>query len=458
MGRNNRIEFNDFDNTEKNKQKELEVESVFSEDDIDSDVVEVEDISPEEDEIDHKPTRPKASLFEDVEYGDEFSDIESVLSGEADSYKRATAVGHIDEIPSGAFEPVGDSWVDEEFEEPVVKESAEPKKIEIADNTEIVPADFDDDTDDMFNPRNKKTKKKIQKRTIIVVCIVFGILSLIVTGLLLVMINIANQDTIYTGISLYGKDLGGMTQEEVAAYIDELYIEPIKNAQVTVVINENEYVYPMTDFIECPDAKEKAKEAYDIKREGNFIDRFINILKLKKNGQEISLIYNFIDTSLDKVMDSAETEVFCDPIDPSYAYIKSENKVRFIAGEVGSQINRNRFEQDLFSALSEYEQELSRLGSGESLKTITITAVISEVMFKPLSADEISKHEDYYEASKDASYTVTNGDISYEPENEGKGLDSDSLHTVVAKINNREIKYPQIETLDIITFDDPSGS
>lgn len=442
MARNNRIEFNDFDN-DSNK-KAIRAEDAFRDDDIDSDVVSVDAFDDDDTVEEYTHMRPKKSLFEDVESEEDFSELNRILGTDDDVTE-----------PEKQEETYGDvfinfdeeeKWTDSEFDKTSkLKEAGEGKKPIDLDG--VVTADFDDDEDDMFNPRNKREKKKIQKRTMIVLSSVFGALAVILIALFIYVYNIANQSTIYEGISLYGKDLGGMTQSEVAEYIDKMYIDPIKNADVTVVLNGEEFTYPMTDFVECPNAADKAKEAYEIKREGSFFTRFLNILRLKKNGQEISLVYNFIDTSLDKVMDSAESESFSDPVQPTYT-VKTDsdgNKtLYFMPGATGTKIDKKTFEKDLLSALSDYEQEMANLGSGESLKNIRIEAVVATVGFKPLDADSI-----YFEnttGAKNAYYKKSGGRVVAVEAQSGYGPDMDSLIKAVAAINNNEVSaYEEVK-------------
>lgn len=442
MARNNRIEFNDFD-SDSNK-KAIRAEDAFRDDDIDSDVVSVDSFESEDTVEEYTHMRPKKNLFEAVESDEDFSELNRILGTDDDTAEPEKQ----DETYGDVFVNFDEEekWSDSEFDKNAkLKEAGAGKKAIDLDG--VVTADFDDDEDDMFNPRNKREKKKIQKRTAIILSSVFGAVALIFVILFIYVYNIANQSTIYEGISLYGKDLGGMTQSEVAEYIDKMYIEPIKNADVTVVLNGEEFTYPMTDFVECPDAADKAKEAYEIKREGGFFTRFLNILRLKKNGQEISLVYNFIDTSLDKVMDSAESESFSDPVQPTYT-VKTDsdgNKtLYFMPGSTGTKIDKKTFEKDLLGALSAYEQEMANLGSGESLKNIRIEAVVATVPFKSLDADSI-----YFEntiGAKNAYYKKSGGKVVAVEAQSGYGPIMDDLIKAVAAINNNEVEaYEEVK-------------
>jgi len=446
MGRNNRIEFNDFDGDDKRKDAGADL----VDDDVDADVIDIEDASDDEPVAEYRHLRPKKSLFDESENAD---DIRAILgssgiysSEESVEFDGVDGIDDIDDIETNVENLSPKDVIETDFDEVVPQKKkavagtskAEAKKQNIQEKVaaeEIVAADFDDDEDDMFNPRNRKEKRKIQKRTAIVLCSAGGILLTVIIALIIIVMSIANQSTVYSGVSLYGKDLGGMTQKEVADYINEMYIDPIKNADVTVVLEGKEYIYPMTDFIECPDADEKAKEAHDIKREGGFFERFVNILRLKKSGQEISLVYNFIDTSLDAVMNNAESESFSDPVDPTY--IVKSNIVSFTPGKTGTKIDKNAFEKDLLSSLSDYEKEMSNLGSGESLKNIRIEATVATVKFKQLDSDRI--YNETLTPPVDAyCYKISAGKIGVREAVSGRGLEKDRLIEVVAKINNCE--------------------
>ena len=131
--------------------------------------------------------------------------------------------------------------------------------------------------------------------------------------------RVVSGDRVYSGITLNGKSVAGLTREELDKYISDTYSSPIARSTINVRINDEnstpfEATYPLDAIITLPDTAELADRIYNESREGNLIKRAFSVLRLKETGKNFTLNYTVNEntiTSIASSMNSPITRTAC---------------------------------------------------------------------------------------------------------------------------------------------------
>ncbi len=283
------------------------------------------------------------------------------------------------------------------------------------------------------------------KHILLTVGVFAAFFMLVIVSVIATFSSALGNGEIYDGVLINKKNVGGMTKEEVAAYVQTTYIDPINNANITIKLGENSKNYSLAEFVKCPNAQEIADKAYNVARYGSMFSRMRQISALKDNNYSISILYDIVSDSLDDVMNSATDISFSLPVDPSYD-VRSDSVV-FTSGKNGTNIDTTRFKSDLYDALNDFTEEIESLGENGNavLEDIVVEIGTATVEFNKLVPQEIYDAV-YIEPKAAYYYKESNGSISVYPHSVGRALELDELNSLVNRINNGEdIPYAELK-------------
>lgn len=128
-------------------------------------------------------------------------------------------------------------------------------------------------------------KKKAIAGILITVCIVLAC-AIAVTAFIL--FSKPDRNTISQGVSINTVDVSNMTREEAIAAVSQ-YIDTIKSAKLTVLIDGNTVEVPVASFIVEDSIEEVVDQAMLIGKTGNFIKRYQEIKQLEKQAVVLPL-------------------------------------------------------------------------------------------------------------------------------------------------------------------------
>lgn len=274
-------------------------------------------------------------------------------------------------------------------EEPSDEDYLDEIDDEIADRTigkgateEAVDASFDEA---FFNTvYNKKVSRK-NMATIAFIAVL--VIIMIVFTFVFVKNSTMGTNTVYDGVLVNGYNLGGKTKAQVIEYINETYFMPISEANITIKLGNDAYVYPLTDFVICPDAESVAETAYNIGRTGTDSERVAKIKQLKKKNESILVEYKLVTDKLNEIIEKAEDQGFVAVVDPTYDV--RDDGVVFTSGRNGLSADVAQFKSDLNDVLKNFEEAIVNIESEATLKDATIVINLVETNFKALDKDEI---------------------------------------------------------------------
>jgi len=141
-----------------------------------------------------------------------------------------------------------------------------------------------------------------KKKTIaIIVTVVCVVLVCIIAGI--TIFNGSNRNTICKGVFINTVDVSGMTREEAIQALSQ-YMETVKSTKITVLVDGNQVVTPVSEFGIETQMEETVDSALNIGKTGNFIKRYKEIKQIEKKAIVLPITVTLDDVLVnDFVMD-----------------------------------------------------------------------------------------------------------------------------------------------------------
>lgn len=110
-----------------------------------------------------------------------------------------------------------------------------------------------------------------------------------------------NIDAIYPGVTIQGMSVGGMTQEEAKAKVQE-YVDQVSQETVTLQVRKKETAFPLSDIgLKCTNM-DVVEEAYNLGKTGNVFKRVMEVRELEKKGTDFPLTFSVDKEETKKVV------------------------------------------------------------------------------------------------------------------------------------------------------------
>lgn len=110
-----------------------------------------------------------------------------------------------------------------------------------------------------------------------------------------------NIDAIYPGVTIQGMSVGGMTQEEAEAKVQE-YVDQVSQETVTLQVRKKETAFPLSDIgLKCTNM-DVVEEAYNLGKTGNVFKRVMEVRELEKKGTDFPLTFSVDKEETKKVV------------------------------------------------------------------------------------------------------------------------------------------------------------
>ena len=110
-----------------------------------------------------------------------------------------------------------------------------------------------------------------------------------------------NIDAIYPGVTIQGMSVGGLTQEEAEAKVQE-YVDQVSQETVTLQVRKKETAFPLSDIgLKCTNM-DVVEEAYNLGKTGNVFKRVMEVRELEKKGTDFPLTFSVDKEETKKVV------------------------------------------------------------------------------------------------------------------------------------------------------------
>ena len=173
------------------------------------------------------------------------------------------------------------------------------------------------------NRANKNKRKLAAALTFFIVLVLVSVL-----GIKLYMDRLLNTDTFYEGITIDGLSMDGLTKESAEKSLRKLNQPRLDKLDIELKYESNTWTFGHEDIQDYIDIAEKVDEAYSVAREGTFLDRFLAVQKLKRQGRTFNteLTYN-VDRLKEKIEEIASA-INSDPVDATLKF-NPDDKIMF---------------------------------------------------------------------------------------------------------------------------------
>lgn len=210
--------------------------------------------------------------------------------------------------------------------------------------------------------KKKRKRSRYRRKRIILAVSTLVFICLVLTGILLVVVNMGDDERICDGVQIGSIDVGGLTQEEAQEKVAD-YILNREGKQITVHVGEQQVNTVARDLGLSYPEENYAEEAWNVGKQGNFLKRF----QEKQRAASGHITYDLEpELNEDSLRSFVETECAAYDVKAKDSKLKlKDGKVTATKSRVGQEIQVEETVQLIREAVLSEEE-----GSGE------VTAVI----------------------------------------------------------------------------------
>ncbi|MGB3715488.1 MAG: VanW family protein [Candidatus Promineifilaceae bacterium] len=149
-----------------------------------------------------------------------------------------------------------------------------------------------------------------------------------------------HEESIYTGVMIWGQDLSGLTKEEAIILLETAFPYPQRESIVLVdPVRGDQWVRTPAELGLYFDAQETVAAAYDIGRTGGPVSRLLEQFDSWYYGRQLAPIVVFDEGIMDQAVAEIADTIYQPATDASLAYNGSE--VGFTTAQVGRNLDAN---------------------------------------------------------------------------------------------------------------------
>ena len=244
------------------------------------------------------------------------------------------------------------------------------------------------DTNTQIDSSQKKVKKHIALK---VTGIIFLVIIILCVASLIAFSVINNKDNkIKKGVTIEGIDVSELSKEEAKQKVQEQFLNTLDNT-IYFQYGESQYSLALEQISVKFKLDEAVDKAYNMGREGSIIQRDIEILKLTKNTQNITIDVSYDDVALDACILDISAKLPEQVEQPSY-YIEGSDLI-ITSGKIGKAAKSDETKQLIVNALN-----------NKNYKDVFYDIPTYDKYPDEINVDKI--HSEIYKEVKDAYYTV----------------------------------------------------
>ncbi len=192
--------------------------------------------------------------------------------------------------------------------------------------------------------------------------------------------GMGDKDEIMDGVKIGGVDVGGLSEEEAEAKVDE-YMQKLLGRQVTINIDQEQVQATASVLGYSCEAKDTVEKAYKLGKSGNLLARFTAKHQVKEEDKEFSL-----ESAVDETVLRSFVEENCTKFD-----VKAKNsKLKLVNGKFKATKSRTGLELQVEDTITLISSALLNDISDEALD---LTAVVKVTKAK-YTKEQVSKCKD----------------------------------------------------------------
>lgn len=270
-----------------------------------------------------------------------------------------------------------------------------------------------DHLDKTSSPVNRKKHVLIYISAFLVL---LALITVIYTTVLL------NSDTIYKGVQIRGKDVHGLTREELFTYLENDLATALGDFHIDLQSYGYRRTVAVSDLGIKVDIAAMADSAYKLGREGSFLSRLINIAKLRKSPVSIDIALDCESGEFNDLLDDVCKNVFREAIPTNIVVM--DDKVMLCTGIPGLQTDREQLEKEIIQKIKVHDFSEIQIPVFEIPPArLDIESILAALNRDPVNAEFVKISRTEYEIK---------------PHQMGLKLDRSKLMEIVSYVESRD--------------------
>lgn len=266
------------------------------------------------------------------------------------------------------------------------------------------------------------SEKSCHRRKRISMLFLSTFLVLTIITFLIIFNILLNSSTVYDGVLIGNENVGGYTKETLSAYIQNLYSKAFDNTFITFSGPLFERTVMVSEMGIKIDVGTMTEKAYNLGREGNFIERLAKIAKLRRHPVSVDLILDCESDKFNKLLNEIRQNTFRE-ITPSNIVI-SDNQVILCTGLAGQELDEEQLKTDIINAVKRLESSTVPIKIIEKMPPpLDVEATLDNLNKPPINAEFVRTSRTTYEIK---------------PHQMGMSLERTKLMEIVSYVENRE--------------------
>ncbi|CCQ95251.1 putative VanW family protein [[Clostridium] ultunense Esp] len=158
--------------------------------------------------------------------------------------------------------------------------------------------------------------------------------------------KVLSTDLIYEGVKVDQYDLSYMSKEEAFNFIKDKKEEEISRKHMRLIYLDKEYNYGLKELGFYFDYGKAIDRAYGVGREGNLFNRLKEIVRIKRDGVEISLDSNLNMEKIDHIVENISQDIDKEPKDAEFHF--NGGNIQVTEEIIGKTVDKDKLRQMMY--------------------------------------------------------------------------------------------------------------
>ena len=160
-----------------------------------------------------------------------------------------------------------------------------------------------------------------------------------------------NRNKIFSGVSAFGIELGGLKKEEAQEIIQPITLKIVDSSRILVFEDQEIKIVPYADLGAFIDLNRVIEETYSIARTGNIFKRIGNRIVVWRKGYEVHFQTEFNPQKFEDFQNKISSLIDRMPRD---AYMEGN---RIIESKIGVKLDLEKFKEEINESLKSLDEE-----------------------------------------------------------------------------------------------------
>lgn len=190
---------------------------------------------------------------------------------------------------------------------------------------------------------DKTSSSTKREKNMLIYISAFLIILILITFIYLAVL--LNSNTIYKGVQIRGTDVHGLTREELFSYLEDESAVLLNDFNINLQNHKFSRTVAVSDLGIKVDIASMVNSAYNLGREGSFLDRLISMIKLRTSPVSIELALDCESGEFNNLLNDVCNSVFREVIPTNIVIM--DDQVILCTGIFGQQADREQLKKEI---------------------------------------------------------------------------------------------------------------